>query len=73
MSAGNVALLLSCLQNSGALGADFEQVIDSVICSVVLLANWTLVFSISGALVTLGLPFIILMQWLLALNKLLFR
>ena len=73
MSAGNVALLLPCLQNSGVLSAAFEQIIDSVICSVVLLANRALIFSISGALMTLGLSFLILIEWLLALNKLSFR
>ena len=70
MSAGNVALLLSCLHNSSTLGTDFEQVTDSVICSVVLFDNRTLICSVSGALVT---SFIILMQWLVALNKLLFQ
>ena len=71
MSAAHVSLVLSPLHL--CVLADFEQVIVLVLLFLALFVNWTLICSMSAALGHWGYLSIILVQWLLTLNKSLFQ
>lgn len=68
VSAVHVPQVLSQLHKSHTSTVDFKQFVVTVVCSLALFSNWTLICHISPAFVTLGVTCcIILEQWLLTL------